>query len=87
MARAELEKYTGQDLASSDARTCTGRRHGGVAPFPEWRDWLGYAGCWPFFNADFRGAGPEVSLLPNSLFPGRRSGRRLLGEGTASTSH
>jgi hypothetical protein len=44
----------------------------GFAPFPILRSLLGFAGFLQFFNADFRGADQEVSLLPNSLFTGRR---------------
>jgi hypothetical protein len=44
----------------------------GFAPFPLLRGLLGLAGFLPFFNADFRGADQEVTLLPNPLFTGRR---------------
>lgn len=33
---------------------------------------LGHAGFFNFFDADFRGAGREVVLMPNQSFPGRR---------------
>lgn len=44
----------------------------GFAPFPLLRGLLGFAGFLQFFNADFRGADQEVTLLPNALFSGHR---------------
>jgi hypothetical protein len=44
----------------------------GFAPFPLLRSLLGFAGFLQFFNADFRGADQEVSLLPNAAFNGRQ---------------
>lgn len=44
----------------------------GFAPFPVLRSLLGFAGFLQFFDAAFRGADQEVSLLPNALFSGRR---------------
>ena len=44
----------------------------GFAPFPLLRCLLGFAGFLQFFNADFRGADQEVTLLTNALFTGRR---------------
>jgi hypothetical protein len=44
----------------------------GFAPFPVLRGLLGFAGFLQFFDAHFRGADQEVTLLPNALFPGRR---------------
>ncbi len=44
----------------------------GFAPFPVLRGLLGFAGFLQFFDADFRGADQEVTLLPNTLFVGRR---------------
>ena len=44
----------------------------GFAPFPILRGLLGFAGFLQFFNANFRGADREVTLLPNPLFAGRR---------------
>jgi len=44
----------------------------GFAPFPLLRGLLGFAGFLQSFNADFRGADQEVTLLPNALFSGRR---------------
>ncbi len=44
----------------------------GFAPFPLLRGLLGFAGFLQFFDATFRGADQDVSLLPNALFPGRR---------------
>jgi hypothetical protein len=44
----------------------------GFAPFPVLRGLLGFAGFLQFFDAAFRGANQEVTLLPNSLFSGRR---------------
>jgi hypothetical protein len=44
----------------------------GFAPFPVLRGLLGFAGFLQFFDAAFRGADQEATLLPNSLFSGRR---------------
>ncbi|HEY7157917.1 MAG TPA: hypothetical protein VH575_28425 [Gemmataceae bacterium] len=44
----------------------------GFAPFPVLRGLLGFAGFLQFFDASFRGADQEVTLLPNALFAGRR---------------
>lgn len=44
----------------------------GFAPFPLLRSLLGFGGFLQFFDAAFRGADQEVTLLPNSLFSGRR---------------
>ncbi len=44
----------------------------GFAPFPVLRSLLGFAGFLQFFDAHFRGADQEVTLLPNFLFSGRR---------------
>jgi hypothetical protein len=44
----------------------------GFAPFPVLRGLLGFAGFLQFFDASFRGAAQEATLLPNALFPGRR---------------
>lgn len=44
----------------------------GFAPFPVLRGLLGFAGFLQFFDAAFRGADQEVTLVPNSLFSGRR---------------
>ena len=43
----------------------------GFAPFPLLRSLLGFAGFLQFFDAHFRGATQEVTLLPNALFSGR----------------
>ena len=43
----------------------------GFAPFPLLRSLLGFAGFLQFFDAHFRGAAEEVTLLPNALFSGR----------------
>ena len=44
----------------------------GFAPFPLLRGLLGFAGFLQFFDAAFRGADQEVTLLPNVSFAGRR---------------
>jgi hypothetical protein len=44
----------------------------GFAPFPVLRGLLGFAGFLQYFDASFRGADREVTLLPNFLFAGRR---------------
>src|SRR5207248_3337944 len=44
----------------------------GFTPFPVLRGLLGFAGFLQFFDAGFRGAAQEATLLPNSLFAGRR---------------
>lgn len=44
----------------------------GFAPFPLLRGLLGFAGFLQFFDAAFRGADQEVTLLPNARFSGRR---------------
>jgi hypothetical protein len=44
----------------------------GFAPFPVLRSLLGFAGFLQFFDANFRGADQEVTLLPNAFFSGRR---------------
>jgi hypothetical protein len=44
----------------------------GFAPFPILRGLLGFAGFLQFFDAAFRGADQEVTLLPNALFSGHR---------------
>jgi len=44
----------------------------GFAPFPILRGLLGFAGFLQFFDAAFRGADREVTLLPNAAFAGRR---------------
>jgi hypothetical protein len=44
----------------------------GFAPFPVLRGLMGFAGFLQFFDAGFRGADREVTLLPNALFSGRR---------------
>lgn len=44
----------------------------GFAPFPILRSLLRFAGFLQYFDADFRGADEEVSLLTNRRFAGRR---------------
>lgn len=67
-------RYASVQLRISDgiAETYEWDTFVGFAPFPLLRCLLGYAGFLQFFNADFRGADREVSLLPNASFAGRR---------------
>ncbi len=44
----------------------------GFVAIPQFKPLLGYACFLQFFDAHFRGADREVTLLPNASFPGRR---------------
>jgi hypothetical protein len=67
-------RYAAVQLRISDgiAETYEWDAVAGFALFPVLRGLLGFAGSLQFFDAAFRGADQEVTLLPNALFPGRR---------------
>src|SRR5260370_11930864 len=67
-------RYAPVQLRITDgiAETYEGDTMVGFAPFPVLRCLLGFAGFLQFFDAGFRGADQEITLLPNALFPGRR---------------
>ncbi len=44
----------------------------GFVAVPQFKPLFGYAGFLQFFDANYRGADREVTILPNVAFPGRR---------------